>query len=146
MRAGRWALFERQVVMDRERPAVVHLDRLKLVDTPLGGLYLHHIRSDDAAPQPHDHSRWFASLLLRGGYVEELYEVTDPAAATPWELVSVTPRLPISIKATRTTTAHRVRRLEPGTTALVLVGRVTRERHFWTSSGMVPWSDYYRRG
>lgn len=59
---GRWALLSALDVGDPDP----YLDRLRLVQTPLFGLYLHHIHRPDREPDPHDHPWWFASLVLTG--------------------------------------------------------------------------------
>jgi len=48
-----------------------YLDRLRIVQTPWFGLYLHWIYSPDDGRDLHDHPWWFASFLLKGQYVEE---------------------------------------------------------------------------
>ena len=50
-----------------------YLDRLRIIQTPWFGLYLHHIHRPDREPDPHDHPWWFASLVLTGWYEEELW-------------------------------------------------------------------------
>lgn len=47
-----------------------YLRRLRLVQTPWFGVYLHRIGTPDSRPTLHDHPWNFTSLVLRGGYVE----------------------------------------------------------------------------
>ncbi len=50
-----------------------YLDRLRLVQTPLFGIYLHHIHRPDKDPDPHDHPWSFVSVVLAGGYTETVW-------------------------------------------------------------------------
>lgn len=53
---------------------MVYLARLRIFDTPLVGLYLHDIDGLDPQPDPHDHPWPFLSLVLSGGYLEDMFE------------------------------------------------------------------------
>lgn len=62
---------------------VAYLTRYTLLWTPWFRLYLHHIQRSDADRALHDHPWWFASLILRGGYMEFLprgYKVRRPGS------------------------------------------------------------------
>lgn len=63
----RWKHIE-----DVDRPDDVYLSRLMLVRTHWLGLYVHVIRRPDWATCQHDHPWAFATLILRGGYEEEI--------------------------------------------------------------------------
>jgi hypothetical protein len=67
---GRWALLS---ALDVGADGDPYLDRLRIVQTPLFGIYLHHIHRADREPFPHDHPWWFASLVLTGSYSETVW-------------------------------------------------------------------------
>lgn len=63
-------------IADIDRPEEIYLSRLMLIRTPLFGLYLHIIRRPDWAHCQHDHPWSFTTLILRGGYEEEVGDQT----------------------------------------------------------------------
>ena len=67
------------VILGRDgSPAMV---RYRLLDTRWGGLYVHHFLRSDQDRDLHDHPWHFTSLILWGGYVEELPDarrISDP--------------------------------------------------------------------
>ena len=57
-----------------------YLDRLRLIETPLFAVFLHHIHRPDLDRDPHDHPWWFASWVICGRYTELIRpDKTDPA-------------------------------------------------------------------
>lgn len=65
-----WALLRRTVVTFDDDPGSTYLARLRIVETPLFGLYLHRFGRPDASRHLHNHPWPFGSLVLRGGYSE----------------------------------------------------------------------------
>lgn len=63
----RWGFLEPLDIGGQEDP---YIDRLELIKTPFGGIYLHHIHREDGEPDPHDHPWWFFRILLTGAYTE----------------------------------------------------------------------------
>lgn len=47
-----------------------YLRRLRIVQTPWFGVYLHRIGTPDSRPTLHDHPWNFLSIVVRGGYTE----------------------------------------------------------------------------
>lgn len=47
-----------------------YLSRLRIIQTPWFGVYLHRFDTPDPRPTLHDHPWNFVSLVLRGGYIE----------------------------------------------------------------------------
>jgi hypothetical protein len=47
-----------------------YLCRLRIVQTPWFGIYLHRFDGPDPRPTLHDHPWNFTSIVLRGGYIE----------------------------------------------------------------------------
>jgi hypothetical protein len=71
---GRWALADRFEIFGRfgtDNAESLYLTRWRLIQTPLGGVYLHRFTRPDASPIFHDHPWSFLALVLRGGYVEK---------------------------------------------------------------------------
>lgn len=48
-----------------------YLTRLRIIQTPWFGLYLHWIYAPDGGRDLHDHPWWFVSFLIKGRYTEE---------------------------------------------------------------------------
>ena len=63
----RWALLARETIQSPDGEP--YIDRLRIVATPMFCLYLHKIHLADGDRDLHDHPWWFASWVLRGGYV-----------------------------------------------------------------------------
>jgi hypothetical protein len=128
----RWALNERFLIGQQENPM---LERWRLVQTPWFGVYVHFIFREDLDRVPHDHPWRFRSLVLRGGYVEELHERPGDGrsrlvARRRWR----THRFPLHH-------AHRIVQVVPGTVTLVVVGRKVRVWGFYEGERWVSYRD-----
>jgi hypothetical protein len=123
-------------VPDARNPERVYLRRLRLIQTPWFGLYLHWIYAPDRDRDPHDHPWWFASWVLRGGYVEDVW-----TTRLRWRQHV---RGRFSVHHMLTHHAHAIKSIEPGTITAVLVGPRCREWGFWTPEGWVHWRRYDR--
>lgn len=121
----RWAFMKKFDIMDRDEPTQVYLRRWRLIQTPWGALYLHRIFLRDTGA-PHDHPFTFWSLILRGGYSEE---VLHNVATQPQRQHYVRKRG--SIHRMRLQDAHSIWEVFPGTWTLVLVGPRRRVWGFW---------------
>jgi hypothetical protein len=135
---ARWALLKLFEVPDATEPNLVYLRRLRAVQTPWFGIYLHWIYLPDRDRDPHDHPWPFVSWVLRGGYTETVY--TDRDTCAGYE------RSRWSAHRVGTEVAHSIDTLRPRTVTLVLVGRRCREWGFWTAKGWVHWRSYDRSG
>lgn len=71
-RSPDWAFMERFVVPDYAHPDTDddYLTRVRLIQTPLFGVYLHKLETADPRPTLHDHPWPFLAIVLRGGYDE----------------------------------------------------------------------------
>ena len=109
---------------------------------PWFNVYLHNIMGSDYAKDPHDHPwAWFASIVLRGAYVEEIYRKRDRGVRLD--------RIPVR-KAGRAYVAgrghlHRVRVLRSPVWTLFITGHAIKEWGFHTSKGWVR-KDQYLHG
>lgn len=129
----RFSFFRR---FDIHRPGEpVYLRRYYLVSTPWFGIYLHAIRLPDPDRDPHDHPWTFASLVLWGGYGEELHLGEGVQRARRyWRR--------LTLHRMRAEQAHRINYVLPNTWSLVFVGRRRREWGFHTPRGWTPWRVY----
>lgn len=66
----RWALLEGFEIPDATNPDKTYLTRLRILQTPLFGIYLHRIAYPDSRKIFHNHPFAFLSILLRGQYTE----------------------------------------------------------------------------
>lgn len=127
---SRWGINERFVI---GRPGNPMLERWRLLQTPWFGVYVHFIHREDLDAWPHDHPWSFVSLVLRGGYVEELFDRPGDGA---FRLVE---RLAGSVHRFPLHKAHRIVSTRPGTTTLCVVGRKARSWGFYAGA---EWVDY----
>ena len=126
----RWSLNERFVV---GKPGNPMLERWRLIQTPLFGLYVHFIYREDLDRVCHDHPWRFWSLILRGGYSEELHQRPgDGEFVLRQRRRGRAHRFPLHH-------AHRITAVSPRTVTLVLVGRKVRSWGFFEGS---TWIDY----
>ena len=111
-----------------------YLWRLRIIETPWFGLYLHRFLSSDD-PCLHDHPWFFVSLILWGGYWETA--IRDGLATRRWYW-------PGSILFRRAAWSHRIEVPRPGWTwTLVFRGRRSRPWGFWTTRfGWIPWQRF----
>lgn len=131
---ARWAFMRRFTIYKND---AIYLDRLRLVQTPWFGVYLHRIEQPDLDRDPHDHPWPFASLVLRGGYREMFHprpRIANHGVEREWGRWS--------LHTMGIETAHRIRSVEPRTVTLVFVGRLVRKWGFWTEQGFAPWKEY----
>lgn len=78
-RSPDWAFMERFVVPDYSHPETDddYLTRVRIVQTPLFGIYLHKLETPDPRPTLHDHPWPFLAIVLRGGYDEQRRDSHD---------------------------------------------------------------------
>lgn len=126
----RWAFNERFFIGHPDNPM---LERWRLFSTPWFGLYVHFIYREDLDPVPHDHPWRFTSLVLRGGYWEELHERPGDGRS---RLVA---RRRWSLHHFPLHHAHRIVVVAPKTVTLVFLGRKVRTWGFYDGP---TWVDY----
>lgn len=126
------------------------LDRWGLCHDRVGGFYLHHIAGADPGMDLHDHPWAFVTIILSGGYTEqvaetrlasELAKIADqfPVTCSPgtprsWHRFSVH-RMPLTV-------AHRISATRRGTWTLVLRGPTRRPWGFYMPTGWKHWQQY----
>lgn len=133
-----WAWLVRYMIPDEEGDDYVR--RLRIVQTPWFGIYLHDIIAPDEQDL-HDHPWWFMGVILRGGYAEEVAETRAPFADVRHRV-----RRRWSIAQVRLDECHRITYVMENTRTLILVGPRVRDWGFYTEDGWVFWKDYQRLG
>ena len=127
---ARWGFNEHFIIGKQDNPM---LDRWRLVQTPWFGIYVHFIYREDLDPWPHDHPWAFVSMVLRGGYVEELHDVPTSGKSR------MVHRSRWSIHRFPLRKAHRIVQTGPSTTTLCIVGP---KRAAWGFYDHGVWADY----
>lgn len=146
----RWRFLNKRETIVLSRPddgSEGELHRWRLIETPLGGIMLHCHHGPDPGRVLHDHPWPFASLILRGGYVEEVADARDAPALAQMAENHPAPgryygsrhwRRRGSLHAIPITAAHRiVMLLHNPTWTLVLHGRRRRGWGFYRSGGFI---------
>lgn len=126
-RFGRWTFNTRFLVGAPGNPM---MERWRLIQTPLFGIYVHFIYREDLDPVPHDHPWRFWSWVLRGGYVEWVRDDVRVLYEDRWES-----HARWSFHGFPLRSAHRITRVEPNTVTLVFVGRKLRTWGFYEDDG-----------
>jgi hypothetical protein len=141
-----WAVMERVDAPDYDEPDENYMTRWRVVSVPWFGLYVHRLNKPDPRPTLHDHPWPFLSLVLRGGYTEDV-GIRPPGCddcpvsgrrARSWRRGS--------IHRMRRTDAHAITELRRSPTwTLLLVGR--RHRHepswgYWDEDGWTPFDEH----
>lgn len=117
----RWEFMRRREISDHR--GGVYLRRWTLLETPWFAFYLHKMLGPDADRWLHDHPFRFLSVVLRGGYDEEVHAEGNEERVR-W----------FSVKGS--STFHRIVRLHRRPTwTLVLRGRRHKEWGFLTPNG-----------
>jgi hypothetical protein len=153
-RSPRWAFMRRFRLTTAEGDT--YLDRLRIVQTPWFGVYLHRLGTPDPGVDLHDHPWPFVSVILRGGYEEQVAptrsapERARRAEAMP--MANFMRGLPRSwrrgsMHRLRLTECHRISTLfRVPTWTLILAGRRQQPWGFYTPSGFVDSRDYDELG
>jgi hypothetical protein len=135
-RSPRWALWARLVIPCEN--GLVYLARLRIIQTPWFGVYLHDIHEPDADRDPHNHPWSFISIVLRGEYTERLYRF--PGRLDDYGFEQTHRRWSIHKMGRRS--AHRITHAAPGLKTLILVGPRRSNWGFFTEDGYKSWQEY----
>lgn len=137
-----WAILRVATIMDAKDPSQVYLKRFILVKTPYFSVYVHRILLPDTDRNPHDHPFEFSSLILRGGYIEDVYRRKIPRGRGRWVKQTYVRNL-FSYHRHPLSSAHSITTVLPNTTTLVLAGRRVDTWGFWDEKqGFIDWKDY----
>lgn len=132
-----WAFFEGLELGADGDP---YLGRLRVIQTPWCGVYLHHIYRPDKDPDPHDHPWAFWSLVLCGSYREKVW----PDKANPGSY-RFRVRNRWSWARTGRDAAHIITRISRPLWTLVITGPRRSDWGFWENGEFVPWREYVAR-
>ncbi len=141
---GAWRFMERVDIADVSAPTDVYLRRWYLLETPWFGLKLHHILRPDADRALHDHPWSFVSLILRGGYTEEVADMHSTLRWMPgaWVKRRLTHRAG-ALNVKRADELHRIDVLHGECWTLVVSGRKSRTWGFSDEPGhWQRWNEY----
>lgn len=117
-------------IADLDRPSEIYLSRLMLIKTRWFGVYVHLIRRADYARCEHDHPWSFCTIILRGGYEEEVGGRRFV-------------RRPGYVGYRSRHFEHRITQLRRGTAlTLVFRGPDHVDWGFRTVAGKIPWQEY----
>lgn len=119
----RWKFMSTFVIGKQESPMI---KRVRLIQTPWFGIYVHFIYREDLDRDLHDHPWGFWRMVLKGAY-HEAYNI-EPS--NPWSAVPQM-HLPFRPNFFPVEHSHRITMVQPGTVTLVLVGRKKRTWGFW---------------
>jgi hypothetical protein len=113
----RWAFWTRMFIPCRQANGDVYLARLRIIQTPWFGVYLHDIYHPDVGA-PHNHPWSFISIVLRGSYFEHVYPdpLNDPLRRDGRR------RGHFSIHRMNTRAGHLIRQATGDVKTLILVG------------------------
>ncbi len=136
-RSPRWAVWARMTIPCKG--GLQYLTRLRIVQTPWFGIYVHDIHEDDGDRCCHNHPWSFISIVLRGSYTERLYP--NPMGLVPSEYVLQTHGR-FSVHKMGRDTAHRVTYAAPRLKTLILVGPRKATWGFFDNGEFVEWQDY----
>lgn len=135
---GRWVPPRKVVLPDLYNPDDEYLVRYVVFRTPWFGVQLHRINRQDNDRHLHNHPRVFWSLIVRGGYEEEVIDGGRgyrPSYRRRWGVGSV--------HKTRLDAWHSIRKLlRYPTWTLLIVGPSRQEWGFLTEGGFVHADSY----
>lgn len=149
--SARWAFLMLERIGPMEEPDVLYMTRLRLVQTPWFGVYLHRIHMPDGARELHDHPWPFWSLVLMGSYHEARpARELDRDRRGPDRRVGpviVRKRRWLSLARRRARDAHRITSISrwPLVTLVVAGRRDPQGWGFQTDAGWVSAPEYFSR-
>jgi len=117
-----------------------YLVRLRVVQTPWFGIYLHDIHKDDGDRAPHNHPWSFLSFVVRGNYTEWLYP--EPLSRPEHYVEQTHGRW--TVHRMGRIAAHRIVEAAPGLKTLIVTGPRQASWGFFVGGKHIDWSDYER--
>lgn len=142
-RSPRWAFWDKMIIPcgDGEE----YLARLRLVQTPWFGIFLHDIYEPDADRDPHNHPWPFISILLRGSYTERVYPLPGDMNPRMWRYFRTHKHRRFSAHRMGRKSAHRITHLRGKVKTLIFTGKRAPEGWgFFIDGVYFPWQDYER--
>lgn len=140
MTGTRWKFMKTFEIPDATDPSQIYLKRWNVIVTPWFSIKVHNIRMPDADRALHDHPWAFGTLILKGGYLEELPIWTDQRQGE-WR-THFAARNRWSWHRIRAAGLHRIHEVAPDTWTLVLSTGTQRQWGFSPRAG--EWYPHYR--
>lgn len=137
-RSPRWALWKRMTIPCEN--GLMYLARLRVIQTPWFGVYIHDIFEPDGDRDPHNHPWSFISIVLRGWYEERVWE--DPINHSDVFHSRIKAHMRWSWHKMGRESAHRITNAAPGLKTLILVGPRRSNWGFFTPTGYMEWHEY----
>jgi len=131
--------------MDITDTSQSYMRRVKIIDTPYFGIYIHRIYRPDGIGYPmHDHPWDFWSFIINGGYDEDLGHIFMGNHDLVFNHTWRKSRKRFSFHRMRNRQIHKITNLHKvPTTTLVFRGRIRKEWGFYTPEGFVPSGQYF---
>jgi hypothetical protein len=122
-----------------------YITRLHIIKTPWWAIMIHWINGPDPEPDMHDHPVTFLSIILRGGYTEDVLMTENFGDFLGgWPVIRrINRRWFNFIRAGKH--VHSIQWVAPETVTLCFVGPKVREWGFHTKDGWVHWKEYNRK-
>lgn len=137
-RSPRWAVWSKMLIPCKDGSD--YLFRVRIIQTPWFGVFLHDIYEDDGDRDCHNHPWSFLSIVLRGEYTERYYPEPE-TRPTYYVLKRHTNR---SIHKMGRTAAHRIIDASPRLKTLILTGPRQSTWGFFCDGVFIDWQDYER--
>lgn len=120
----------------------LYMGRYSLFETKYLSARVHQIATGDNDQALHDHPWSFLSIVLSGGYVEELPLMPTPCWNGNVETTRTIKRKEGSISFRPASCRHRITSVEPYTWTLFIYGKFKQDWGFYTKEGKIFW-EYY---
>lgn len=141
-----WSFMQVRDYLDINDTSRVYMRRIKIIDTPWFGIYIHFLLHPDGASYPlHDHPWDFVSIILDGDYTEQVpvgkieFGPGMDSFGVRWKYWKRW-----SIHKMKATDIHKITRLgKSPTTTLLLRGPIKRKWGFYTIGGWIESSKYF---
>lgn len=114
-----------------------YLDRLRIIQTPFFGIYLHRIHRADSEDWGHDHPWPFFGIILDGEYTEEIWP--DKFDSGP---SYIRDRKRFSLGWLPVKSAHRITEVRGVLWSLVFVGPRVNDWGFYPDGRYTPWRKF----
>lgn len=114
------------------------LVQFRVIRTPFFSVFFHRFTAQEGHEWPHEHPWPFWSFMLRGWYVEDIYD-------RPGHLHGSKIRRALSVHKMRYGQAHTLTHTHLGTITMVVTGRQRQGSFvFWVGEEKVPSREYFR--
>lgn len=142
---SRWAFMSRKVIGPPDNPMLI---RWRLIQTPIGGVYLHFIHREDLDRDPHDHPWTFWTWVIRGQYIDSVWPDARLIGTRHGEVLHGELHKRWSFRKFPREQAHRITATHGKVTSLVIVGPKVRTWGFYGlhDGRFIDWKDYSYQG